>query len=159
MNPMPSLLTSSPASMSTKIKLQRGFTLVEVMITLTLFILMSIGVFGSITVLHQISRRQATYSSVLALVIQKQEAIRADGYTTPSARYTSDVEGISEQQEKSVSWNASGTESSVDVTIVSTFKVASGGHLVTVSATYIYNDNSTTIETTTLINNYSSTSS
>jgi hypothetical protein len=91
--------------------------------------------------------------------MQKQEAIRADGYTTPSARYTSDVEGISEQQEKSVSWNASGTESSVDVTIVSTFKVASGGHLVTVSATYIYNDNSTTIETTTLINNYSSTSS
>ena len=57
------------------------------MITLTLFTLMSIGVFGSITVLHQISRRQAVYSSVLALVMQQQEAIRAAGYTAPNARY------------------------------------------------------------------------
>ena len=138
-------------------KPQRGFTLVEAMISLTLFLLMSIGVFASITTLHHISRRQATYSSVLALVIQEQEAIRADGYTPPDDRYTSNSAGTNEEKELSVSYNSSGTNAIVDVTLVSTFKVASGGHLVTVSATYIYNGKSTTIETTTLINKYSST--
>ncbi len=140
-----------------KVKPQRGFTLVEVMISLSLFTLLSAGVFASITTLHNISRRQATYSSVLALVIQEQEAIRADGYTAPDVRYTSNSAGTSEEKELSVSYNSSGTNAIVDVTLVSTFKVASGGHLVTVSATYIYNGKSTTIETTTLINKHSST--
>ena len=140
-----------------KVKPQRGFTLVEVMISLSLFTLLSAGVFASITTLHNISRRQATYSSVLALVIQEQEAIRADGYTPPDDRYTSNSAGTSEEKELFVSYNSSGTNAIVDVTLVSTFKVASGGHLVTVSATYIYNGKSTTIETTTLINKYSST--
>ncbi len=146
-------------SLANKVSPQRGFTLVEVMITLTLFTLMSIGVFGSITVLHQISRRQAVYSSVLALVMQQQEAIRADGYTAPNARYPAGNTPNTESNKLTVSLDSSGTNGTVDVVLLSTFTTASSGHLVTVSATYTYNGKSTTIETTTLINNYSSTSS
>jgi len=134
---------------------RRGFTLVEVMITLTLFILMSIGVFGSITTLHNISRRQATYNTVLALVMQEQEAIRSLSYTPPVAPFTAD--GTKTKQEKSASLNSSGTDYLVDVTLVSTFELKSSGHLVTVTATYTLNGNTSTIETTTLINEFSST--
>ena len=146
----------SSLQVSIKATTRRGFTLVEVMISLTLFILMSIGVFGSITTLHQISRRQATYNSVSALVMQEQEAIRSISYSPPNAPFTAD--DTKTTQEKSVSLNASGTSTMVDVILISTFVLKSSGHLVTVSATYTLNGKSTTIETTTLINQFSSTS-
>lgn len=156
---MIALMANAPTT-EYKVSSRRGFTLVEVMITLTLTMLISIGVFGTITTLHQISRSQAVYNSVLALVMQEQEAIRADGYTTPSTRYPSGATpNIETDTSKSVSLNSSGTDTLVDVTLVSSFVTASSGHLVTVSATYTYSGKTITIETTTLINNFSSTSS
>ena len=127
----------------------------EVMISLSLFTLLSAGVFASITTLHNISRRQATYSSVLALVIQEQEAIRSLDYSPPNVPYTV-AKHTSAPQQKSVSLNSAG-DYMVDVAIVSTFEPELSGHLVTVSATYTFNGKSVTIETTTLINKHSST--
>lgn len=135
---------------------RRGFTLMEVMISLTLFILLSIGVLGSITTLHSVSRRQATYHSASALVMQELETIRSLNYSPPNTPFT--VNNTELKKKKSVSLNSSGTDYMVDVTIVSIFELKSSGHLVTVTATYTLSDKPVTIEMTTLINQYSSTS-
>lgn len=133
-----------------------GYTLVEVMISFSLLILISIGIFGSIHTLHQISRQQATYASVLALVIQEQEAIRSLHYAPPNLPFSAETQSMT--QMKSVSLNSAGEDYRVQVSIVRRFELLSSGHRVTVAATYLINGHPITIETTTLINKYSSVS-
>lgn len=139
---------------------RNGFTLVEVMISMTLFILMSLGVLAAITTLNGITHRQSTYGSVLALVMQEQERIRSIDYNPPIAPFLAneDDDPHEIEVEKSVSLNSSGTDTMVDVVLVSQFEMKSSGHLVTVTATYTLHGKPVTVEMVTLINNYSSTS-
>jgi hypothetical protein len=114
------------------------------------------GVLAAITTLDKISRSQATYSSVHALVMQELEAIRSIDYTPPNSPYT--VGKNTTTQKKSTSISASGDTYMVDVTLVTNYEMVSSGHLVTVVATYETQGRLVTIETTTLINDYSTTS-
>ena len=131
-----------------------GFTLVEVMISLVLFVFLAMGALGTTTMMHEIARRQATYNSVLALVVSEQDSVRALPYTPPDAPFIAFKHET--KQRKSVSLNAEGNKYMVDVALMTVFEPISTGHKVTVTASYHLNGDSPVISTTTLINEHSS---
>ena len=133
--------------------LKRGMTLVEVVVSITLFFFLCIGGIGGLTTLHKMSRKQSTYNSVMALVVGKQEEYRSKGYAPPLTPFTDATTTSTET--KAVSLNATGSESMVDVTLTSTIEPVSSGHLVTVTATYPSGNRTATVASSTVINNYS----
>ena len=141
-------------AVSPQIRCRRGFTLVEVMVTVVLFVVLATGVLGTITTMHKISRHQATYNSVMALVLSEQETIRGQSYAPPTAPFTA-VE-TKTSQVKTVSLNPDGTQYMIEVRLVTTIEPISSGHKVTVIGSYSQNGRSPSISTTTLINKYSS---
>ena len=130
-----------------------AFTLVEVVVTLTLFVLLSAGVLAAITTFHKMARSQATYNSAFALVIREQDALRAEKYAPPQSPFTNVQTSTTTTQ--SVSSNASSTAYLTEVTIVREIEPVSTGHLVTISANYIFQGRNIEISTTTVINKYS----
>ena len=148
--PSQNFVTMSPNSCS-----RRGFTLVEIMVSLVLFVILATGVLGSITTMHKIARTQATYNSVMALMMSEQEAIRGQSYAPPEAPFTAST--TKTEQTKSVSLSPDGKQYMVDVTLVTVIEPVASGHKVTVTATFPQGGRTPSISTTTLINKYSST--
>jgi len=132
---------------------KKGMTLVEVVVSLTLFFALSIGGLKAITSLHNLARSQSTYNSVLALVVGKQESFRSELYAPPTAPFTDSV--VTQTETLSVSLDASGANEMVSVAMVSTITPVSSGHLITVAASYAINGRSATVSTETVFNEYS----
>ena len=133
---------------------ENGFTLMEAMIVLTLFMLLSMGILATITTLQRISHSQAIYNSVLALVMQEQETLRSIDYNPPNAPFTSFSNTVTTN--KSVSTpNKDGTTRAVDVTLNTTYLPTIGGHLVTIVADYTLTGRTISIRSETLVNSFS----
>ena len=132
---------------------RRGFTLVELMVTVVLLVLLATGVLGSITTMHKLAKKQATYNSVMALVMSEQEAIRTNSYNPPTAPFTAEESKTVEK--KYVSLDPDKDDFSLEVSLVTKIEPISSGHKVTISGTYSYGDTTPTITTTTLVNKYS----
>lgn len=131
----------------------RGLSLVEVTIALTLMGLLMVSGLTAISTMHGTARRQGVYNSALALVESKQEWFRSQIYTPPTAPFLSTTNTITEVIPVTLSESA-GTIV-VNVTLTSTVSVVSSGHLVTVVATYTYQNKPATISTQTVINEHS----
>lgn len=120
-----------------------------------LFVLLAVGAMASITAMHNIARRQATYSSVLALVMSEQERIRAEAYVPPNEPFTSEETVLT--AEKSVSLNADGTAYMIDVILTTEIEPVASGHKVTVTASYVFSGTALSVSTSTVVNQFSST--
>ncbi|MBI2517267.1 MAG: prepilin-type N-terminal cleavage/methylation domain-containing protein [Opitutae bacterium] len=134
-------------------RLQRGLSLVEVVIALTLFSLLLIGGLSALTTMHGTARRQGVYNSALALVESKQEWFRAQNYAPPAAPFLSTANTVTDTVP--ITLSEGGGSIVVNVTLTSTVSVVSSGHLVTVVATYTYQNKPVTITTQTVINEHS----
>ena len=133
--------------------LKNGFTLVEILVTAVLLVVLATSVLGSITAMHKMVRSQATYNSVMALIMSEQEAIRTQPYSPPTAPFTAST--TKSVQRKSVSLNPDGTAFMVDVELLTVIEPLSNGHKVTVSGTYAVGGSKPTITTNTVVNKFS----
>ncbi|MGB0258824.1 MAG: type II secretion system protein [Coraliomargarita sp.] len=132
-----------------------GFTLIEVMVSMTLLVFLAVGVLSAIGTMHNIARRQASYNSVLALVMSEQERLRAESYLPPNEPFTAEKTTLTSA--KSVSFNPDGTAYLIDVTLSTDIEPVSNGHKVTVTGTYVFSGKTVRVSTSTVINQFTST--
>lgn len=132
---------------------RRGLTVVEVIVAIALLSLLLAAGLSAITTLKNLSRRQGTYNSVLALVEGKQEWFRSQLYTPPTAPFLATTNTLTETV--NLSLNEDGVSNVIRVTLTSTVEVVSAGHRVTVTATYTQRGTPVTITLQTIVNAHS----
>jgi type II secretory pathway pseudopilin PulG len=131
----------------------RGLTVVEVIVAIALLSLLLAAGLSAITTLKNMSRRQGTYNSVLALVEGKQEWFRSQLYTPPTAPFLATTNTLTETV--NLSLNEDGVSNIIPVTLTCTVEVVSAGHRVTVTATYTQRSRPVTITLQTIVNAHS----
>lgn len=131
-----------------------AFSLIEVMIVMSLVTVMMITGFGAIFSMDLCSRRLADYTAATAIVEAKVQDIRAATYAPPNANFGTNTITITNSD--SVSLNQAGTTFTVRGTLVSKIQPVASGHLVTVTGTFVEPRGANmTVSMQTLVNKYS----
>ena len=113
---------------------QSGFTLIEILPSMTLMMMLILsGMFGIMT-LNKMSNRLADFTAATAVVEAKMQGIRQATYNPNSAPFNSVTMNFTNTH--SIALNETGNTLKVTGTIVSKFEPVSTGHLVTVTGTF-----------------------
>ena len=133
----------------------RGFTLVEVMVTMFLMVILITATLGSIMTMQSSASRVADYNSAMAILEAKANDVRAVYYNPPNYPFTTKTVFITNSY--SIDLNSAGATFQVPGTIITQIQYCgSMGHLVTITANFQSAGSAGPVTTTlqTLVNKY-----
>ena len=131
----------------------KGFTLVEVLVVITLLTLLMGAAASSIASGKLIARRLSDYTAALSLVQAKVDDIRAANYNPPTSPFGASAVVLTNAT--SIDLNQAGTAFVISGTVTSTITPVTAGHLVTVTGTFQTRRKPITVSLQTVVNKYS----
>lgn len=108
-----------------------AFTLIEVMITTVLLVMLVSAGLYALAQLDRFSRRNAEYTSVMALVSGEMEALKGREYNPPTAPFT--LTNSVTSNITSIALSADGESYAIQGVIVTVMEPVANGHLATVN--------------------------
>lgn len=134
-------------------KLVSAFTLIEIMITLALILILVVNSFCAILYLSQSAARLATYTSAMAVVEGRIEAIRAATYNPPIAPFGPAT--VTSSYSEALWLDNKGQNLLVTGIVVSVIRPVAAGHLVTVTGNFATPRKATVVSLETIVNRFS----
>jgi prepilin-type N-terminal cleavage/methylation domain-containing protein len=133
----------------------RGFTLVEVMVTMFLLVILVTATLGSIASMQQSSTRVSYYNAAMAILEAKANDVRAVYYNPPNYPFTTGST-VTITNQYNVALNESATTFLIPGTLVTRIQYCgSMGHLVTITANFQASGLPLTASLQTFVNKYS----
>lgn len=130
-----------------------AFTLVEILVVITLVVMLLIAAVGAITLLDRTSRRQAHYTTALEVAQGKLDELLAKPYNPPNVPFTS--ANYTERQAVTMSVNRQGTAISSQALVTTSLEPVLNGHVATVVVAYTNYHQPASVQLQTLINKLS----
>ena len=134
-----------------------GFTLVEVVIVVALFLMLMIGTFNALTLNYRATKRQAEIETALQAAQGKLESYRGRRYTYPGPDFSTNSYVLSSTVDIALDQYGSKIVTKAPMTTtVAPFKYGTNnvGHLVTTSITLTNGKPARTITLKTLVNEF-----
>lgn len=111
-----------------------ALTLIEVSISLALTVMLMIAAFNSLMVIDRNTRRVSEYNSALAIAEATLEQTKTNVYNPPASPFTASA--VNTTNTAKVGLDATGTNFVITGSVVRRIEPITGGHLVTVVATF-----------------------
>lgn len=111
-----------------------GLTLIEVSISLALTVMLMIAAFNALMVIDRNTRRVSEYNSVLAIAEATLEQAKTNAYNPPASPFTASA--VNTTNAAKIGLDATGTNFVITGSVVRRIEPITGGHLVTVVATF-----------------------
>ncbi len=131
---------------------RQGFTLMEIMITMGLFLILIVGSFSAILFFRGSAARLATYTAAAAAVEGRIEAIRNATYNPPNTPFKSST--VNTNYNEAIWLAKGGTNFLVPGTVACQIRPVTGGHLVTATGTFATPGRPTVITLQTIVNKF-----
>jgi len=134
-------------------RLARGFTLIEIMITVALLLILMVSSLSAILFFRGSAARLATYTAAGAVVEGRVEAIRSATYNPPNYPFTAST--VTSNFNETIWLSKKGTNFLVPGTVQCQIKPVTGGHLVTATGTFATPGKPTVVSLQTIVNKFS----
>lgn len=130
-----------------------AFTLLEVMVVMTLLMALIIGVAAAVSTGNTASKRLSEYTAAMAVVEAKMNDIRVATYNPPNSPFGSTA--LTFTGSSSIDLNESGAQFTVTGTVTTKTEPVTAGHLVTVTGTFQTRRTPITVTLQTVVNKFS----
>ncbi len=114
---------------------EAGFTFIEAMVVMVLLLSLIVVSLASLFGMDQTTRRLSDYNQAMIVVDAEMQDIRGFSYNPPDANFKATTVFLTNSA--SISLDPTGTSNRISGTTIAEIKPVTGGHLVTITGTFI----------------------